>query len=180
LRSERDDTRERLVRDVAMVAGVVAALRALRERVPGWPLPDDGHRGRFEPGLERLYRRGRKAFRAAVAEQTDEALHELRKRTKDLRHAARMLESVDPKRLRKVARRAANLSDVIGADHDLVMLRKAVAEHASLLSPDEVSELLALVDRRRAALRRRALKRARRLYKRKAKRLRRSFAHVPS
>jgi CHAD domain-containing protein len=125
---------------------------------------EDDSMAALAPGLKRIYRRGRRAFRAAEAEPSSEHLHELRKRTKDLWHAAQILRPAAPKRLRKLGRKAHKLSDVLGDDHDLVTLLEAARERPAALTPVERELLDGLVDRRRSELRREGLTRAGKLY----------------
>ena len=121
----------------------------------------------LEPGFERIYRRGRRALKAARADPSTENLHELRKRAKDLWHAAQILRPAAPKPMKQLARRAHALSDVTGDDHDLAVLRAAARERHATLAPGELALLEGLVARRRRRLRRKALAQGRRLYARK-------------
>ena len=121
----------------------------------------------LEPGFERIYRRGRRALKAARRDTSTENLHELRKRAKDLWHAAQILRLAAPKKMKRLARHAHRLSDVVGADHDLAVLRAAARERQETLASGELALLDGLIGRRREQLRRKALKRARRLYARK-------------
>jgi CHAD domain-containing protein len=156
-----------LSRDRARVDRVQGTLEAARRRIGGWPLPDDGDLAMLEPGFERIYRRGRRALKAARREPETEELHELRKRAKDLWHAAQILRPASPKAMRKLARRAHELSDLTGDDHDLAVLRATARERHETLAAGELALLDGLIARRRARLQRRAIKRGRRLYARK-------------
>jgi CHAD domain-containing protein len=156
-----------LSRDRARVDRVQGTLEAARRRIGGWPLPDDGDLAMLEPGFERIYRRGRRALKAARREPETEELHELRKRAKDLWHAAQILRPASPKAMRKLARRAHELSDLTGDDHDLAVLRATARERHETLAAGELALLDGLISRRRARLQRRAIKRGRRLYARK-------------
>jgi CHAD domain-containing protein len=150
---------------------VLEAVHAARARVDTWPLGDDGGIEVLAPGFKRIYRRGRCAYRAADADPTTEHLHELRKRTKDLWHAAQVLRPAAPKRLRNLGRAAHKLSDVLGDDHDLATLLEASRKHASALAPGETELLTELIELRRAKLRRKALKQGRKLYSAKPRKL---------
>jgi CHAD domain-containing protein len=146
------------------VGEVLAVVDAARARVEAWPLGADDSTAALAPGLKRIHRRGRRAYREAKADPSSEHLHELRKRTKDLWHAAQILRPAAPKRLRKLGRSAHKLSDVLGDDHDLATLLEASRERPAVLSPAERELLESLVERRRAELRSEALKRADKLY----------------
>lgn len=155
----------------AAVPDVLVTLRAARARVESWPLPEDEDLGLLAPGFERIYRRGRRAQRAAGERFSTEALHELRKRAKDLWHAAQVLRPAAPKPMRKLARRAHRLSDVAGEDHDLAVLLDGARRRAPTLQPGELELLDALVARRRAAQQQEALARSQRVYRRKPRKL---------
>jgi CHAD domain-containing protein len=158
--------------DRGRVDDVVATLDAARDRVTGWPLPeDDEDSAMLAPGLKRIYRRGRRALRCAREDATTENLHELRKRAKDLWHAAQILRPAAPKKFKRLARRAHDLSDVIGDDHDLAVLLEAAQERPHALATGERELLTSIVERRRAVLQRTALKCGRKVYSRKPRRV---------
>jgi CHAD domain-containing protein len=158
---------ERIAEDAGAVEEVRASLDAARDRVATWPLPEHADLAMLAPGFQRMYRRGRRALRAARKDTDTEHLHELRKRTKDLWHAAQVLRPADPKRMKKLARRAHDLSDVVGEDHDLAVLLDGARRRADTLAPGELELLDGLVGRRRARLQRKALALGRRVYARK-------------
>ena len=58
------------------------------------------------PGLQRIYRRGRLAMRAARKDPSAEHLHEWRKRVKDLWHATEIVGAARPKQLKRLPPRA--------------------------------------------------------------------------
>jgi CHAD domain-containing protein len=121
--------------------------------------------------MKRIYRRGRKRIRAAAAEPTTENLHEARKRAKDLWHATQVMRLAAPKRMEHLAADAHAVADLLGDDHDLAVLREYVERHPQHFDDDDRRQaLLAVIDRRRGSLQRRALKQGRRLYKRVPKR----------
>jgi CHAD domain-containing protein len=121
----------------------------------------------LEPGFERIYLRGRRALKAARKDPDTESLHELRKRAKDLWHAAQVLRPAAPKAMKRLARRAHALSDVVGDDHDLAVLQAAARERQATLAPGELALLEGLIARRRRRLQRKALAQGRRVYARK-------------
>jgi CHAD domain-containing protein len=167
LASEAEAASSALSEDTTAVGEVQGTLEAARRRVGGWPLPEDGGLAMLAPGFERIYRRGRRALKLARKEPDTETLHELRKRAKDLWHAAQILRPAATKAMKGLARRAHALSDVVGDDHDLAVLRAAAREHHATLAPGELALLERLIARRRARLQRTALAQARRVYARK-------------
>jgi CHAD domain-containing protein len=89
----------------------VAVLEGVAARAAGWPL-DDCDRDALVSGAERAYRRGCAALAAALDEPTDERLHDLRKRAKDLWYHARLLEDAFPRVLKAQGKAAHRLSDL--------------------------------------------------------------------
>ena len=174
-------------------------LRILRARVSAWqPDPRPGI-APLEPALRRVYRRGLRRFRRARAGRGDRAaaMHRWRKRVKELRYVAEALSRFEPEQrwrdavdsvlpggaqrrrdpqprratfTRRLARRADKLSEMLGAEHDLTVLEERVRAEL-LCRRDGDARLLDLIDRRRKRLRRRALKRGKRLYRRSPKQL---------
>ena len=167
LAAEHEEAQRRMRSDEAAVRGVLDTLTAARGRTSSWPLDDDDPRA-LADGYERIYRRGRKALAAARADPGDETLHELRKRVKDLWYASQIIQPAS-KKAKKVASQASDLSDVIGNEHDLAVLRETADRHRHTLTADEFAQLDELIGERREALQRRALKDARQLYRRKPK-----------
>ena len=150
----RDGTRDR----EAAAARAVAILREARERVDDWPLSHDSFEA-VAKGLGRTYRRGRRALKAALDEPTAEALHEWRKRVKDLWYEHTLLRELWPPVMSAAGDEAHELSDWLGDDHDLVVLAAWVRGH---LDPDpDFSEA---VIRRREELQRQAFALGERLY----------------
>jgi CHAD domain-containing protein len=170
LEEEHERALESLRRDPAAVEGVLTTLTTARRRTAGWNLEADGFAA-LAPGLRRIYRRGRRRMRAAAAEPTTEHLHEWRKRTKDLWHALQIVRQAAPKRTKKLAKRAHALSDLLGDDHDLAVLRDYIEAHQELFADDATrAALVALLDRRRGSLQRAAFDLGRTIYKRRPKR----------
>jgi CHAD domain-containing protein len=170
LRERLKDDHERALASMAEegdVAGTtLQALEEARARTAQWTFERDGFEA-LRPGLRRIYRRGRKRLRAARAEPSVDNLHDYRKRVKDLWHASQLLRPAHPKRMKRLSRRAHELADLLGDEHDLSVLREYIEVHPQLVDGAASRDaLLAVLDRRRDALRRRALKLGRRLYKR--------------
>lgn len=109
------------------LAEVRTMLREQRDRIAGWTLDDLGFDAVRE-GLERTYRRGREAARAAVARPSPDALHELRKRVKYHRFHLALLRHAWPTPLSSVEAEARVLGDVLGDHHDAAVLIDALRE----------------------------------------------------
>jgi CHAD domain-containing protein len=139
-----------------------------------WPAPGDADA--LADGLEQVYRKARRARRRAAQHPTAENFHELRKRTKDVWYAGQLLSPVSPKRISKLRRRAHKLADVLGSEHDLTVLLERAERTPVAFAPGELKLLRAHAGRHRQALRREALTRAAKLYRRKPRKLARRLS----
>ena len=148
-------------------AAVAIDLKAARHEIDDWRLRPGGWAAIGE-GLLRSYRRGRKAFKLARAEPTPENLHDWRKRVKDLWYHLRLLRPISKPIMRGQADEAHRLSELLGDDHDLWVLRTALAGMASEI-PVDLDPLIAVLDRRRDELQTDALLHGARLYAEKPK-----------
>jgi CHAD domain-containing protein len=170
LRAKRDPARQRLLAS-GLTAAAADDLDAIRTRIDGWTLRRDGWKA-LEPGLERGYRRGRRAFERARAKPTVENFHEWRKRAKDLWYALRLLKPASPAIIGGHADEAHALADLLGDDHDLALLRDALRGGAGEV-PVDVDAVLELTDHRREQLQGEAMRVGERLYAERPKAFRR-------
>lgn len=151
------------------MASAAAALTAGRGRVEAWPLEGDGWE-LIAPGLHRSYRRGRKRLREVEEEASDETLHEWRKRAKDLWYQLRLIRDAEPELIGNLAAQTHDLSDHLGDDHDLVLLREqAQRRRAGFAEPGDQRLLLELIDQRRGELQFAASSLGERIYSEKPK-----------
>jgi CHAD domain-containing protein len=136
-----------------------------RDRVADWPLETDGFEA-FEEGLGRIYRQGRRDFRAARKAPSAERMHEWRKRSKDLWYHLQLLEDSWKPVISAMADEAHELSDRLGDEHDLSVLKEWAHRHASAL--DGADPVLrgfdVIVDNRRRELQLEAFAYGDRLY----------------
>jgi CHAD domain-containing protein len=171
LQSQRVRARRKAGRKIAPVQ---RALEAIETRVRAWPARSDATED-LVGGAARLYSKGRRAYKAARAGKcSDEALHACRKQAKYVWHAFELLSEVHPARLDALAKRAHDLADWLGDDHDLALLQAALA---TMRDSDAAAreELSAQIERRRARLQERALSHAAELYAKKPKRFARAL-----
>jgi len=197
LERERRDASAHTLGDSVTREQVAQELAQVRARVAGWKLPEHRSATRLTgPGLEHIYRAGRTGRRRARRGKAGpRALHRWRKHVKDLRYAAEVLEVRAPagagskasgkhrprqrgrtversRRIARVARRADALGEMLGEEHDLMLLAERVRTHKPLKRRRKRARkrLLRAISRRRARLRRRALRAGERLYTRKPRR----------
>jgi CHAD domain-containing protein len=159
-------------RAMAEAAGGLAAARSGIDVLPlkgdGWDL--------IGPGIHRTYRRGRKRLRAVEEEASVTNLHELRKRVKDLWYQVRLIRG-DSDMLDALAEHAHDLSDHLGDDHDLALLREVVQRRRAVFSdPSHKRHLLEEIDHRRAELQFAAISLGERIYADKPKRFTKRLA----
>ncbi len=149
--------------------GAAAEIAAGEEKIDSWPLDAEGF-GLLRPGLKRAYARARKTFRKARKQPTDEALHEFRKRSKDLWYQLRLVRLAWPAVVKVTADEAHELSDLLGDDHDLVVLDEHREETEPALTAGQRSQLSELIARRRKELQDEAFAYGERLLAEKPKR----------
>jgi CHAD domain-containing protein len=121
------------------------------------------------PGLRRAYARGRRRMAEAQAETTDERLHEWRKRSKDLWYHLRLLRPAWRPVLEPLADQAHELSDLLGDDHDMVVLSAHLDDRGVALSDEQRDHVGGLVTRRRSELQKEAFALGELLYAEKPK-----------
>jgi len=111
----------------ALAESAAAALQDQAAAVTTWPL-DGGLDGEdLIAGLRRTYARGRKAM--AAAEDGDaEAVHEWRKRTKDLRYGIDLIRACWKRPLKAMVKECSRLGDLLGDHHDLAVLRTTCSD----------------------------------------------------
>jgi CHAD domain-containing protein len=152
------------------MAEAAAKLAAGRARIETLPLEGDGW-DLIAPGLHRTYRRGRKRLRAVEEEASVTNLHELRKRVKDLWYQLRLIRDADKQMLGSLADHAHDLSDHLGDDHDLALLREEVQRRRdAFASLGDQRHLLQEIDQRRGELQFAAISLGERIYTEKPKR----------
>ena len=133
-------------------------LSEARARVVDWPLEDDSFAA-LEPGLRRMYRRGRREWRALQKNPSVEGLHEWRKRAKELWYDHELLRELWKPVMKAVGDEAHELSDRLGDDHDLAVCLQWSRDHA-----EPAPELVEAVERRRSDLQAEAFELGARLY----------------
>jgi CHAD domain-containing protein len=164
LESRRRDVRKRVLSENHTARSIVGELRKSSRRVPKWSLSRDGWKA-LEPGLRQTYRKGRSAMNAAVDDASDEAYHEWRKRTKDLRYNIELLARAWPEAMEPMAESAHHLTNLLGEDHDLAVLQGLVDNELKDLPAANERELLTpLISQRRVDLKKKSRELGEKLY----------------
>jgi CYTH domain-containing protein/CHAD domain-containing protein len=160
LDSDREAATDTVAGQEAM-AEAVELIEAGCGEIEGWQLKKDPWK-EVLGGITRVYRRGRRAQRAAEADPGDEELHEWRKRAKDLRYGLELLRGAWSGPLEATAAEADRLSDLLGDHHDLALLREDL--HQRRLGEEETRSLEAAIEARQEALAAAAFALGRRIY----------------
>src|SRR6185437_16105601 len=127
-----------------------AALREIRAHASQWHLRKQGW-SVLGCGLKRIYGNGRRALRAAASTDAAEDFHEWRKQTKYLCHQLEFLAPMWPGALSELADELHKLSDELGDEHDLTVLREKAQAHSGALAAN-LDLALVLIDARRTEL----------------------------
>jgi CHAD domain-containing protein len=161
LERRRDAQREQLAGS-DLPARAAAELAAVHARIDDWELTERGW-SVVEGGLRRSYRDGRRAFHRARDHRSGADWHQWRKRVKDLWYHQRLLSAVAGPACAGQAKDAHRLADLLGDDHDLLVLRHALTGEASHTAAD-LDAVAGLIDHRQQELRRQALQLGARVY----------------
>lgn len=143
--------RDRIIdADADQTEAAVEAIEAVLARAPDWKL---GHHGwkLLAPGLDTAYYEGREEFEALPAEPDFEAVHELRKRGKDLCYQVRLLHDAWPAVLKPTAEEIHEFTDLLGDHHDLAVLAEDLAGRGEIGNAPR-AVLVELIEAEQAAL----------------------------
>lgn len=123
----------------AHMTSILDQLQNARKRAARWtvvageqsvPLPHEF--ATVAPGMQRVYKRGRRGMRIVADSPTDTLLHVWRKRAKYLRHQVEALNVLDPPGLWAMEADLEQLTDLLGDDHDLAVLLTRIGDDPHL------------------------------------------------
>jgi len=140
--------RDRVLGGRRKLRAVLQALRSARTRIDRWPLEPRGW-SVLGWGVRRVFRSGRNAFVEVRKHPTPERLHEWRKQAKYLWHQLQVLEPIWPSHLARLGKRVHELSDLLGEDHDLVVLRQVLRRGRARVGTSPHRAIDRLIERRR-------------------------------
>lgn len=141
-----------------------AALQAGLRRVERWTIHGDPAEVVLA-GERKTYRRGRRAFATAMVSHDAEDFHDWRKRVKDHGFHTRLLGDLWKPVMKTRCRELDRLGELLGDDHDLVVLRATLLDDPKTFGPpDDLAPFLALVARRQNKLRAKARKLGHRIH----------------
>lgn len=125
VRSRRDVAR-RVLEQEATLSRIAPEVEKARQDVKHWEFAQDGW-AMVKDGLEEIYRRGCETFQGASVTPDDEHLHDWRKQVKNLGYTLEILTPIRPGYIEGLSDEADKLSDLLGDDHDLAVLRERLA-----------------------------------------------------
>lgn len=145
--------------------GAVTIIAEVAARIGDWRL--DESESAINAGLARAYRRGRKRFADAREKPSAEAMHEWRKRGKDLWYHLRLLADAWPGILEPLAEEVHAMTDHLGAHHDLAVLADRAKDE--LPKGEPLAALIDAVERKQSEHETAALALGERVYAEKPK-----------
>jgi CHAD domain-containing protein len=154
-----------MIERAATLRKVAAALKKSRQYIPLIALPEDKWRA-IGPGLEAVYRAGRKRMDIALAGNDNLAFHRWRIRVNRLFYILEMLAPIWPAGLGKTVCRLKELQGKLGEDHDLVVLISILeAAPNSFGGNRAVRRVIGRIDQGRRKLRRECRNLGRSIYR---------------
>jgi len=153
-----------LLENEAHMSSIIDQLHNVRERSKRWsrrageanlPLPHEF--ASIAPGLQRVYKRGRRGMRIVADSPTDTLLHVWRKRAKYLRHQIEALNVLDPVTMMRYELELEQLTDLLGDDHDLAVLVGRFNTDQALIEGVDRDAVLTAIGRQRHDLQSRAV-----------------------
>jgi CHAD domain-containing protein len=147
-----------------------ARMLEAQKRVTRWKLETHDFPA-IASGFKKTYRRGKRALEAAGETPTPEVLHEWRKRVKYHWYHICLLQQMWDSLLSKLEKEVHHLSDLLGDNHDLDVLRDIIETDFSVdeLGGDTTQLINELIDKKRAALQHAAFSLGPRIYAEKPK-----------
>jgi CHAD domain-containing protein len=155
---------QQLLAEPDVMAQVAERMENGRSRLLALSLNNTGF-NLLAPGIERIYRQGRRGMAAAYASNQPHAFHEWRKQVKYLWHHLEVVQPIWPSLLGVLIQDFNHLSDFLGDAHDLYQFAGALqAEEDDLGANADYDALLPLLAQRRHRLEQAARTLGQRLY----------------
>jgi CHAD domain-containing protein len=124
--------------------------------------------GILGPSIKKAYDAAQQARDCVLKDGGPEKFHEWRKRVKDLLYTVQLLEPIWPEQMSALCAEFEKLTELLGDDHDLEMLRQTVVKNSVNVDLEgETQRLLPLIEARQIEMRKSALKLGNRLFEEK-------------
>ncbi|MDT0676067.1 CHAD domain-containing protein [Autumnicola musiva] len=141
LEKEREELEENLKEKNFFSEYLVEQFETARENFTEWPVKS-ADLTIVLPSIKRTYERGRNALEEAYADPNANNFHEWRKRAKYLWHQIQLLENLWPKFFTTWADEVHILADLLGDDHDLMILNEKIKATELHLNDEKQTEIL--------------------------------------
>lgn len=158
LQQRYEHIREAWQQQTHNLENMITSLQNHKSRVDQWP-PLGNDFETIANNIKRVYRRGRKGMQKSGNQPKDRELHDWRKRVKYLWHQMQILNPIWPQMLNTTADALHDLADLLGEDHDLVVLKQRLQT-----MPDVAKALPTAIETKRSGLQERARSLGKRLY----------------
>ena len=156
--------RQAVVRGPSGIASSRRLLRRSRKYIESLSIGKHGW-AVLGKGLQRVYAGGRRMYHRASADPRAQDLHEWRKQVQYLHHQLAILKPLWKGPIGELAAETADLSERLGEDHDLTVLRARMrAQHTLFASRAQRGRIAAAIIRQRTALQDKAFKLGARIY----------------
>ena len=171
--AERHHRASELKRSAAQLREIEAPLSLKRAVEPDLPAAI--------AGIGKIYKNGRKALRQAQDWPNDDRLHEWRKQVKYLSSQLEIIQLVFRIERKSIQRRAQDLAEYLGSDHDLALLSFKIDTLPSDQHSPKLSKAREKLQRRlrkeRKRLQRKASRLGTKLYRRPSRKFARRLSH---
>lgn len=135
---------------------LVEKLEKAKKELTSWPV-DSNNIDIILPSIERVYKRGQKALYNAYKTPEKETFHEWRKRVKYLWYQTLLLQDTWPNFFDTLETEIHELGDLLGNDHDLMVLKeKILAEDFRLKEETHRELMIAIINEYSNSLRNKA------------------------
>jgi len=146
----RDAPHESEAQGVALIATPIDQLREVRAMSQQWTIRPNGF-GALSRGLRKSYAQAIDAMQLAMSSPSDEHFHEWRKHVKHHWYHLRLLRGLWPKLMIATAIELGGLSDLLGDDHDLAVMRQWMQKESPVEGLDR-DELMQMINDRKQQL----------------------------
>lgn len=159
-----ETVKEQALESEDTIPGVIEILQATCARIENLPIQHENF-SVFRQGLQKIYEQGQKAMHLAYTHPSPEMFHEWRKRVKYLWYQIEILALLWPNVLANLAEELHTLSEYLGDDHDLAVLRRTVLDDPDGFADEkELLLFVTLIDQKRLRLQAAAQPLGERLY----------------
>ncbi|WP_166435180.1 CHAD domain-containing protein [Christiangramia sabulilitoris] len=153
LQKERTQLTRVMVKNQFFTEHLPEKLKYAQNDLLNWPLQATDMQV-ILPGIEKVYKRGKKALEKAYNNPSMENFHEWRKRVKYLWYQTLLLQDSWPEYFETLEAEIHLLADHLGNDHDLILLQHKISSEAfKSIDPQRLELMQALIDRYSQGLR---------------------------